>query len=179
MTARWLILSFFAPMSLYVTHDSCCFFICHLKQTLLWTFCNSIHHCHTAAVLLITYLPTYLLTYLLLLSYTGRNLRDFQHLSHILKEWSTSLHLQKLYMARDLWITLGDPRGFWTEAPNKKGEGRRLCTVSFFSCYLFSVLNKFPRVAATEGSVQRTVDQPQLTLWSSLWCHRVQAWQIQ
>lgn len=72
-------------------------------------------------------------------SYSGRNLRDFQHLSRILKQWSTSLHLKELYMARDLWITLRDPRGFRTEAPNKKGEGSHFCTVSFFSCYLFSM----------------------------------------
>lgn len=38
------------------------------------------------SVMFVTYLPTDLLTYLLLPSYSGRNLRDFQHLSHILKE---------------------------------------------------------------------------------------------
>ena len=101
-----------------------------------------------------------------------------QHPSSIITQWYTSLHLLELYIARDLKITSHDPQGLRTEAPSKQGLTSRLSPLApplLFVQYVVQISPCCRRMGISAANCA----QPQLTLWSSLRCHRVQAWQIQ
>ena len=102
----------------------------------------------------------------------------WQHPSSIIIRWYTSLHLLELYIARDLKITSHDPQGLWTEAPSKQGLTSRLSPLALLLLFVQYVVQISP-CCRRIGISAANCAQPQLTLWSSLRCHRVQAWQIQ
>lgn len=105
---------------------------------------------------------------------------SLQRPSSIIIQWHTSLHLLELYMARDLRITLHDPLGLRTEAPSKQGLTSHLSPLSLSLLLLFvQYVVQISPCCRRIGISAANCAQPQLTLWSSLRCHRVQAWQIQ